>query len=71
MSGIVSKIKSKIRVDDFDLATAEGRAEFDRVLRGHLAEIEDELVRRHAGDMMRPWRKEIFEEAVSPRQRAV
>jgi hypothetical protein len=57
---VVADIKRAVNPDDYDLLTAEGRADFDDALRTELAKIFDERLREHAAQMIRDWRVELF-----------
>lgn len=58
---VVAAIKRAVDPGAYDLTRAEGRADFDDALRAELAKIEDERLRMHAGEMIRNWRRALFE----------
>lgn len=60
MTDIVSQIKSRVAPAAYDLATAEGRLAFDNALRAELTKIEDQWLSRHAAEMLKAWRRELF-----------
>jgi hypothetical protein len=59
---ILAEIKAAVDLTAFDLATAEGRADFDDTLRALivLKAGTDTALRRHAADMIQDWRRELF-----------
>jgi hypothetical protein len=62
---IVGEIKRKADLSKYDMTTAEGRADFDDWIRAEIkaASGDDENLRRHAGAMIVPWRRDIFDQA--------
>ena len=59
---IVEDIKAAVDPANYDLTRAEGRADFDDALRAEISRRapDDEKLRRHAGDMLGMWRRELF-----------
>lgn len=57
---IVSQIKARIDLAAFDLSTAEGRLDFDKALRAELAKITDIWLSRHAAEILKDWRRDLF-----------
>lgn len=57
---IVSKIKAKVDPAAFDLTTAEGRVAFDEALRAELVSIRDIWLQKHAGELLKEWRHDLF-----------
>ncbi len=57
---IVSRIKARIDLAGFDLRTAEGRLDFDKALRDELAKIKDIWLSRHAAEILKEWRRDLF-----------
>ena len=57
---VVGAIQGRMMATRYRLCTAEGRADFDDDLRREIAVIEDEIVRRHAAEMLREWRYRLF-----------
>jgi hypothetical protein len=59
---VVRDIKAAVRPEGYDFTRAEGRADFDDALRAEIKKRtgDDEHLRRHVGQMMQEWRKELF-----------
>lgn len=62
---IVASVKGRVSPDAYNLATAEGRADFDDALRLEIWRLApaDKTLRRHAGVMIQEWRNELFAKA--------
>lgn len=57
---VVAEIKASCPPDGHDFATAEGRRDFDNLLRAGLARIGDPALRSHAAEMIREWRARLY-----------
>ena len=59
---VVAAVKATVRVSDYDLRRAEGRAAFDRALRAAIARHcgADKEFARHVGDMIAEWRRGLL-----------
>ena len=57
---VVVDIMAKVNPATFLLRTAEGRSDFDDALRAEIGGIEDETLRRHAGQMIKDWRQSVL-----------
>jgi fructose-1,6-bisphosphatase len=59
---IVAEIIDLCPAQAFDLTRAEGRADWDDALRAAITELagDDETLKRHAGDMIAQWRRQII-----------
>jgi hypothetical protein len=59
---VFEKIKSHCSPDAFDLRTAEGRSDWDDALRERLLALagEDRILRSHAAEMVKHWRRDVF-----------
>ncbi|KJS45255.1 MAG: hypothetical protein VR71_02270 [Roseovarius sp. BRH_c41] len=66
MSDIVTQIKEQIDITQIALSTAEGRVELDTRLNAALAEIQDEHLRTVAYEMLKSWRRSLFNDENPP-----
>lgn len=57
---VVAEIKASCPPDAHDFATAEGRRDFDNLLRAALARIGDPALRSNAAEMIREWRARLY-----------
>lgn len=60
MPDIVTQIKEQIDITQIALNTAEGRVELDTKLNEALAGIEDGPLRTVAYEMLKSWRRDLF-----------
>lgn len=67
MGDVVSKIKEACPPDRHDLGTAEGRVEWDLLLRAEINKIPDDYLRKHTASLIREWRHEVYDGSV-PRE---
>ena len=72
MTDVVADIIAAVDLSDYDLATAEGRRDLDKFLRRELQKIDDEMLRSHAGQMIKDWRwKHVMRKRSTPELRYV